>query len=100
MLQKNRPVSPKMFTNERLFTIQAFTITRVHCSNVLLLCLVQFLMHQKIHGRLGSVKHYVILNSALACGQIAPHTWHSKLNIFSIHKLVENSRSNLPTRFS
>ena len=23
--------SPKMFTNERLFTIQAFTITRVHC---------------------------------------------------------------------
>ena len=24
-------VSPKMFTNERLFTIQAFTITRVHC---------------------------------------------------------------------
>ena len=28
---KNRPVSPKMFTNERLFTIQAFTITRVHC---------------------------------------------------------------------
>ena len=29
--KKNRPVSPKMFTNERLFTIQAFTITRVHC---------------------------------------------------------------------
>ena len=26
-------VSPKMFTNERLFTIQAFTITRVHCIN-------------------------------------------------------------------
>ena len=25
-------VSPKMFTNERLFTIQAFTITRVHCT--------------------------------------------------------------------
>jgi hypothetical protein len=25
-------VSPKMFTNERLFTIQAFTITRVHRS--------------------------------------------------------------------
>ena len=24
-------VSQKMFTNERLFTIQAFTITRVHC---------------------------------------------------------------------
>ena len=24
-------VSPKMFTNERLFTIQAFTFTRVHC---------------------------------------------------------------------
>ena len=24
-------VSPKMFANERLFTIQAFTITRVHC---------------------------------------------------------------------
>ena len=22
-----------MFTNERLFTIQAFTITRVHCNN-------------------------------------------------------------------
>ena len=29
---KNRPGSPKMFTNERLFTIQAFTITRVHCT--------------------------------------------------------------------
>ena len=29
---KNCPVSPKMFTNERLFTIQAFTITRVHCT--------------------------------------------------------------------
>ena len=28
---KQSPVSPKMFTNERLFTIQAFTITRVHC---------------------------------------------------------------------
>ena len=26
-------VSPKMFTNERLFTIQAFTITRVHCTS-------------------------------------------------------------------
>ena len=25
-------VSAKMFTNERLFTIQAFTIARVHCS--------------------------------------------------------------------
>ena len=25
-------VSPKMFTDERLFTIQAFTITRVHCT--------------------------------------------------------------------
>ena len=25
-------VSPKMFTNERLFTIQAFTIGRVHCT--------------------------------------------------------------------
>ena len=24
----------KMFTNERLFTIQAFTITRVHCTNL------------------------------------------------------------------
>ena len=24
-----------MFTNERLFTIQAFTITRVHCSSYL-----------------------------------------------------------------
>ena len=32
MLYNNRPVSPKMFTNERLFTIQAFTITRVHCT--------------------------------------------------------------------
>ena len=27
-------VSPKMFTNERLFTIQAFTITRVHCTTL------------------------------------------------------------------
>ena len=34
---KNHPVSPKMFTNERLFTIQAFTITRVHCISFVLL---------------------------------------------------------------
>ena len=31
VIKKNSPVSPKMFINERLFTIQAFTITRVHC---------------------------------------------------------------------
>ena len=30
-------VSPKMFTNERLFTIQAFTIARVHCTWIRLL---------------------------------------------------------------
>ena len=31
----NSAVSPKMFTNERLFTIQAFTITRVHCTAII-----------------------------------------------------------------
>ena len=29
-----------MFTNERLFTIQAFTITRVHCNCFLINCLI------------------------------------------------------------
>ena len=28
-------VSPKMFTNERLFTIQAFTIGRVDCKRIM-----------------------------------------------------------------
>ena len=32
---KQLPSLPKMFTNERLFTIQAFTITRVHCITAL-----------------------------------------------------------------
>ena len=37
-----------MFTNERLFTIQAFTITRVHCIHNYILCMVRIFMNQTL----------------------------------------------------
>ena len=47
MLENNPPVSLKMFTNERLFTIQALTITRVHC--IFLIIYLQNDIHWRMH---------------------------------------------------
>ena len=49
-------VSPKMFTNERLFTIQAFTITRVHCTN---------LFHDTTKVHIETLKGTIIANGIL-----------------------------------
>ena len=48
-----------MFTNERLFTIQAFTITRVHCTYIL------NFGTDKVSFKIGMISKHVEMNAVL-----------------------------------